>query len=187
MLGPADRPALEEPLPAEHRMRGAQRGQPGRELGEHLVVAGVVPVDPADLVVLGVDVVVAALGAAQLVAVGDHRHALGQQQRGDEVALLPLPQRVDLAVVGRPLDAVVPRPVVALPVARCPRRWPRCASRCRRRGRARVNPSWAVTKLIEARGRRPSASYRSELPVNREANSPRLAGSPRQKSRTVSR
>ena len=51
----------------------------------------------------------------------------------------------------------------------------------------RVNPSCAVTKLIEAMGRRPSDSYRSEDPVNREANSARLAGSPRQKSRTVSR
>jgi hypothetical protein len=39
--------------------------------------------------------------------------------------------------------------------------------------------------LIDARGRRPSASYRSELPVNRDANSPRLARSPRQKSRGV--
>ena len=29
------------------------------------------------------------------------------------------------------------------------------------------NPSWAVTKLIDAVGRRVSASYRSELPVKR--------------------
>ena len=50
-----------------------------------------------------------------------------------------------------------------------------------------MNPSCAVTKLIDAIGRRLSFSYRSEEPVKREANSPRLAGSPRQKSRTVSR
>src|SRR4051794_25792459 len=30
-----------------------------------------------------------------------------------------------------------------------------------------VNPSWAVTKLMLAYGRRPVSAYRSELPVNR--------------------
>jgi len=37
-----------------------------------------------------------------------------------------------------------------------------------------VKPSWAVTKLIDAIGRRLSFSYRSDEPVKREANSPRL-------------
>ena len=37
-----------------------------------------------------------------------------------------------------------------------------------------VNPSCAVTKLIDAIGRRPSISYRSQEPVKRDANSPRL-------------
>src|ERR1700682_1664965 len=35
----------------------------------------------------------------------------------------------------------------------------------------RVKPSWAVTKLTLAKGRRVSFWYRSELPVKREANS----------------
>src|SRR4051794_26784275 len=50
-----------------------------------------------------------------------------------------------------------------------------------------VNPSWAVTKFTDDHGRRPPCSYRSDEPVSRDANSPRVAGSPRQKSRTVSR
>ena len=52
----------------------------------------------------------------QLVAVEEHRHALAEQQRGDEVALGAAAEREHLDVVGRPLDAVVPRPVVALAV-----------------------------------------------------------------------
>ena len=40
-----------------------------------------------------------------------------QQQRRQEVALLAGPQRQDLRVVGRALDAAVPGPVVALAVA----------------------------------------------------------------------
>src|SRR5215213_10580305 len=50
-----------------------------------------------------------------------------------------------------------------------------------------VKPSCATTKLIEAIGLRPECSYRSLEPVIREANSPSVADSPRQKSRTVSR
>src|SRR5258705_3189012 len=50
-----------------------------------------------------------------------------------------------------------------------------------------VKPSCAVTKLMLANGRRPEFSYRSDEPVMRDANSPRVDGSPRQKSRTVSR
>jgi hypothetical protein len=91
-------------------------GQPRDELREHLEVLGALPVDPGDLVVLGVDVVVAALRAAELVAVQQHRHALRQEQRGEEVALLLLPQRDDLEVVGLALDAAVPAAVVALAV-----------------------------------------------------------------------
>jgi hypothetical protein len=43
-----------------------------------------------------------------------------------------------------------------------------------------VKPSCAVTKLMDAYGRRPSFSYRSADPVRREANSASVAGSPRQ-------
>ncbi len=50
-----------------------------------------------------------------------------------------------------------------------------------------MNPSWQVTKLMEATGRRPLVSYRSLDPVSREANSASVYGCPRQKSRTVSR
>ena len=72
---------------------------------------------PAQLVVLAVRVVVAALRVAQFVAGEHHRHALRQHQRGDEVPLLAGAERNDLRVVGRPLDAAVPRGVVVGPVA----------------------------------------------------------------------
>ena len=107
-------------VPVKNRLRrnvgccAAQLDQRGGELDQRLV--GLVPVHPAELGVLGVGVVVALLGAAELVAVQQHRHALAEQQRGQEVALRARPQRQDLRVVGRSLDAVVPRAVVALAV-----------------------------------------------------------------------
>ena len=43
---------------------------------------------------------------------------------------------------------------------------------------ASVKPSWAVTKLIEANGLRPSSAYRSDEPVNRWANAATFASPP---------
>ncbi len=106
--------AGEEPLAAERRVVAAQPDHRGGEVEQRPV--DLVPVHPADLGVLGVGVVVAALGAAHLVAVRQHRHALAEQQGGQEVALLAGPVGQDLRVVGRALDAVVPGPVVALAV-----------------------------------------------------------------------
>ena len=129
------------------------------EREQRLVVGVELPVEPGDLVVLAVGVVVAALGAADLVAAEQHRHALRQEQRGEEVALLPRAQRDD-----RRRRRSGPRRRSSTSGCRrcrrgCPRRWPRCACRRRRRGRARVKPSWAVTKLIDWRtGVRPSSS-----------------------------
>ena len=106
--------AGEEPLAAERRVLGAEPGDRGGELHQRLV--DLVPVDPRQLGVLGVGVVVALLGAAELVAVEQHRDALAEQQRGDEVALRARPQLQHLGVVGGALGAVVPRAVVALAV-----------------------------------------------------------------------
>jgi hypothetical protein len=55
------------------------------------------------------------LGAAELVAAEQHRRALGEQQRGEEVALLARAQREDLRVVGRTLDAAVPERLSSVP------------------------------------------------------------------------
>src|SRR5665647_3979805 len=80
------------------------------------LVLGQLPVDPRELVVLAVDVVVAALGSTDLVAMGDHRDTLAEQKRGEEVALLLPAQGVDGGVVGFALCPAVPGPVVALAV-----------------------------------------------------------------------
>ena len=115
----------------------AQRDQPLRERrAARAALVVELPVEPGDLVVLAPGVVVAALRAAELVAAEQHRHALREEQRGQEVALLARAQRVDLRVVGLALDAAVPGAVVVGAVAVVLAGWPRCASRCRRRGRA---------------------------------------------------
>src|SRR6202011_5853638 len=74
------------------------------------------PVVPGDLVVLAPRVVVPALRAPELVAAGHHRRPLREQQGGEEVPLLATAEGDDLRVVGRALDAAVPRAVVVGPV-----------------------------------------------------------------------
>ena len=91
-------------------MRVAEADEPLRE-GQQAAVL-VVPVEPRDVVVLAVGVVVAALGAADLVAAEHHRHTLAEQQRRHQVPLLALAQRDDRRVVRLALGAVVPGLVV---------------------------------------------------------------------------
>jgi len=50
------------------------------------------PVEPADLIVLAIGIVIAALGLAHLVAHQDHGHAHREQRRGQEVLHLPVPE-----------------------------------------------------------------------------------------------
>ncbi len=86
---------------------------PGSLRGSFL---GVEPVHPCQLAVLAVGVVVATLRARELVAVAEHRYALGQHQRGDEVAHLAGTQLQDARIVGLALRPAVPGAVVALAV-----------------------------------------------------------------------
>src|SRR5208337_5013278 len=48
------------------------------------------PVQPCRIVVLVIWIIVAALGLQKLVARGQHRDAVGQQQQADQVLRLPL-------------------------------------------------------------------------------------------------
>ncbi|MNM73230.1 hypothetical protein D3C81_849500 [compost metagenome] len=74
---------------------------------------GLLPVQPRDLVVLAVGVVVAVLGAAPLVAGGQHRRALRQQQRGHQRLRHAAAALQDFRVAGRAFDAAVRAPVGA--------------------------------------------------------------------------
>src|SRR4029079_7063021 len=70
------------------------------------------PVEPAQLAVLAVGVVVAELRPADLVAHRDHRHADGQELDREQVPDLTIAQRLDRGAVRRALDAAVPAPVL---------------------------------------------------------------------------
>ena len=69
---------LKERSPAKHGVFAAQMYQP-LYIGEKgLLLAADIPMQPAQLVVLTVDVVVALLAAAEGIARRQHRHALGE-------------------------------------------------------------------------------------------------------------
>src|ERR1700687_1389113 len=83
---------------------------------EHGLVE-VLPVLPCDPVVLAVGIVVAVLGAAHLVAAEDHRTALRDQHRGEQVATAAGAQPEDGGILGVALDTAVPAAVVVGAVA----------------------------------------------------------------------
>ena len=102
----------------EHGVRSAQRDQPLACQSRSSRARRRLPVEPRDLVVLAPGVVVAALRAADArrrrasIGVPCERSSVEQ-----EVPLLARAQHVDLGVVGRALDAAVPRAVVVGAVA----------------------------------------------------------------------
>src|SRR5699024_10533793 len=105
--------SLKEATSSKHRVFTAQSGQEAdiaqEVVGFLPVEVDTLPVDPRDLVVLAVGVVVASLGASHLVAVRQHDHTLGQVEGGEEVADLAVTQSKGLRVSGGALHTVVPR------------------------------------------------------------------------------
>ena len=75
------------------------------------------PIEPGDLIVLAVSVVVAALGAAAFVAGKEHRHALAQKQRGEEVFDLALANGFDAFFPRGAFDAEIRAVVIIVAIA----------------------------------------------------------------------
>ena len=94
-----------------------QLQQPLQKQFQLQIAVVVVPDHPAEGAVLAPAVVVAPLAAAHLIAHQQHRHAAGQQQGAQQVALLAAPQRQHLRVGRWTFHAVVPAVVVVFAIA----------------------------------------------------------------------
>src|SRR5215469_14752167 len=104
--------ALEEAAGTSGPEIGARGDEQLPESQERVVFFHETPVEPADLIVLAVSVVVAALCAANLVAGHKHRYAAGQHEDSCKVLDLPFPQRLDGRVIGRAFRAAIPARIV---------------------------------------------------------------------------
>src|SRR5271163_3007937 len=94
-----------------------QGGELLRELYEGLTLVLQIPIQPRDLIVLTIGIVVAPLRAAEFVASENHRRSLRQQQRGHHVAYLTRAKSIDAFVVRLALDAAIPGMVVGTAVS----------------------------------------------------------------------
>src|SRR5258708_27227436 len=74
------------------------------------------PINPGNLVVLAVGVVVAALRAPEFVAGLQHGHARRKQQRRRYIAQLPLSQLADGGIVRNALDSAIPAQIVVVTI-----------------------------------------------------------------------
>src|SRR5213079_3282985 len=88
-----------------------------RELEQLILLVVALPLEPVQLVIVAIGVVVSILGAAKLVAAQNHRHALREKQRGQKVPALPPAPHVDLRVVGPTLRPPVGGKIVSFAVA----------------------------------------------------------------------
>src|SRR5438876_4890257 len=74
------------------------------------------PIEPADLVVLAISVVIPVLRPSPLIAAGQHRHALRKKKRRQEISALPFAQGIDLRVIRRPFCAAIPGLIIIVAV-----------------------------------------------------------------------
>ena len=132
---PAGRAAVEVARTPEDRMLAPKVTSRRANARSRSPVASCSQSNHESLVVLAPGVVVPPLRAGDLVAAEQHRHAVGEEERGEEVALLPRAERANRRIVGRTFDAAVPRAVVVRSRRGCPPRSPRCACPRTRRGR----------------------------------------------------
>ena len=128
--------AGEEARAPEHGMLVPQRDQPPRELEQPLAALVEAPSRTTRSRCPGSTRCCCRPACGRdLVAADQHRHALREEERREEVPLLPLAQRVDPGIVRRPLDAAVPAAVVVGAVAVVLEVRLVVLARCRRRGR----------------------------------------------------
>ena len=108
--------ACQKTLAAEYRVCLAESDQASGEFEKGAVFLKQGPVEPAYFIVLAVSVVVASLCAPHFVAGKNHRHALAQEKRGEEVLDLAQAKAFDCRIVARALHAEIVAQVVVVSV-----------------------------------------------------------------------
>src|SRR5665213_3666259 len=74
------------------------------------------PIDPADLIVLTVSIIITILAVADLVSRQQQRHAVSEKERRQQIAARALPKLTDRRIVGWALGAPVGAFVVVGPI-----------------------------------------------------------------------
>src|SRR5438093_4048409 len=75
-----------------------------------------IPIQPTDLIILAIRVVVSSLTTAELIARNKHGRSLRQQQGGQHISNLPPTQLNNLRIIGGPFSAAIPGAIVGIAV-----------------------------------------------------------------------
>src|SRR5262245_11742921 len=103
---------MEEAPATQDRLLAPDTDQQTHEIQKFLVRRERLPVVPTQVVVLTIRVVVAALSTTDLIPTQEHRRALREEERGEEISPLSGPRFQDRFVFRRPFNAIVSRDVV---------------------------------------------------------------------------
>src|SRR6478609_128689 len=91
--------------------------QSSRELKKLILLFVTLPVEPTDLVVLTIGVVVAVLCPSPFIPAAEHQHALGKKQCREKIATLPVAQTVNVRIIGQTFHAAIPRLIIVVAIA----------------------------------------------------------------------
>src|SRR4029453_14153251 len=113
---PRKSPGLEKFWALKHGLGPPEMDERTHAFIPRLLLLREFPVEPRQLVVLAISIIIALLTMAEFIASQKHRHALGQQQGGHEVAHLLPTQGPNARIVSRTFNATVPAIVVIGPI-----------------------------------------------------------------------
>lgn len=108
--------SLEEFGPAKDRVFLAESDQLYNEADQPLFDFAALPGEPAELVILAINVVVTLLTPREFVPAREHGNALRKKKRCQKVPDLSSAQGVDFFILGWTFDSAVPRVVIGVPV-----------------------------------------------------------------------
>src|SRR6266851_7040559 len=93
----------------ENRECAFQFCQCSNEIRQRLTfVVDLLPIEPADLIILAIGVIVAVLSPSKFVAGQEHRCSLSKKKYGEHITFLPLTELNNLEVIGRTFGAAIP-------------------------------------------------------------------------------
>src|SRR4030067_1857240 len=76
----------------------------------------ILPVEPAQLIILAVGIVIAVLRAANFISHQDHRRTLGDQQDGEKILKLLHPQTLNRWIIGGSFITTIPAEIMIAPI-----------------------------------------------------------------------
>src|SRR5436305_8582005 len=105
-----------EAVTLQARMALAERNHLFEEAEQIMILFHEMPIEPTDLIILAVGVVVSLLGTSDFIASHKHRDALGEQKNSCKILDLALAQCLNVRIVRLSFHTTIPAQIIIITI-----------------------------------------------------------------------